>query len=145
MPGSGASARRAGHAFEREVANFLYTRTTRSMRPGVWEDMGDIALDGWCLECKNRAGVSHLTVLGWLDETERKAARAGFNAAVVLKNRNHPIALARVVMRPVVFAELMGLSFASRLDDPLNKRNAVETDLNTFRAYFNLASTRGIT
>ena len=145
MPGSGASARRAGHTFERDVARFLNTVTTRSQRPGVWEDMGDIALDGWVVECRNRQAASHLVVMAWLADVEQKAARVGHHAALVLKNRNRPIALARVVMRPVVFAELMGVSYTRLLDDPINKRNTVETDLATFRAYYNVAATRGMT
>lgn len=95
MPSRGRSARSAGIRFERAVAQFLGTRTTRSTRPGVADDAGDVVLPGHVVECKDHA---RWTVDAWWRDLLAK--RRGDEVPVlVLKRRGQPIGEALVIQR----------------------------------------------
>ena len=102
---SGASSRRKGVTFEQEVARYLGTVTTRSTRPGIHDDAGDVVVTGWFLECKNHG---RLELGPWLDKAERLAGE--FDAeltALVVKRRNRFIGHSFVVMTLDTFKELL--------------------------------------
>ena len=103
MTARGAPARNKGHTFERAVANFLGTKTTRNTRPGTHEDAGDIALPGWCCEIRSRARWS---VALWFDVIEHKAL-AGENPLMVLHRAGRATKDSLVVMRLSEFATLI--------------------------------------
>lgn len=95
MASRGRSARSAGIRFERAVAQFLGTRTTRSTRPGVHDDAGDVHLPGHVVECKDHG---RWTVEAWWRELLAKA-QPGETPVLVLKRRGQPIGEALVVQR----------------------------------------------
>ena len=84
---AGRAARVRGIRWERAVASFLHTRTTRSTRPGVHDDPGDIILGGWVVECKDRA---RWEIPRWWAETAAKAAACGARPMLILKRRQRP-------------------------------------------------------
>lgn len=83
---SGKPSRDRGIRWERDVSTFLGLPTTRSLRPGVHDDGGDIAADGWFLECKDHG---RLRLPKWWDEMEAKL-NPGQRPALIVKRRRHP-------------------------------------------------------
>lgn len=92
----GRSARRRGIAFEQELARYLGTVTTRSTRPGIHDDAGDVVLEGWTIEAKN---VTRWQVQAWFTEVERKAELHGDRPALILKRPQRNTAGALLVVR----------------------------------------------
>lgn len=132
-PSTGASARRAGHEFERQVARFLDTRTTRNFAPGAHIDSGDLVVPGWVVECKNIASPSQRQVLGWhIDATNKALAADITNVAVVVKARNRPIGESRVHMTPT---DLYALITGERRDFT---KSLVTVSLYLFRDYLTI-------
>jgi len=93
---SGAAARMKGIRWERAVANYYGTSTTRSLRPGVHDDGGDIAMpNSMLVECKDHG---RWQVATWFDQIERKCGDEE-RPVLVLKRRQQPVAYGLVVMR----------------------------------------------
>ena len=92
---TGRPSRDKGIRWERALAQFLGTVTTRSTRPGVADDAADVALDGWLVEAKDHA---RWTIPAWWADLEQKL-RDGQRPVLVLKRRQRPTADALVVMR----------------------------------------------
>ena len=92
---SGRASRMKGIRWERAVAQFLGTVTTRSTRPGVADDAADVVLDGWLVECKDHGRWS---VPEWWRQVVAKC-REGERPVLVLKQRQKPTGEALVVMR----------------------------------------------
>lgn len=91
----GAAARMKGIRWERSVAKFYNTTTTRSTRPGVHDDAADIITDNnMLIECKDH---SSWRVQEWFDQVERKCANE--RPVLVLKRRQRSTAEGLVVMR----------------------------------------------
>lgn len=103
MTERGAAARRKGHSFERAVANFLGVRTTRSVRPGIHDDAGDIVLDGWLCEIRSRARWS---ISLWFDVIEHKVLN-GERPSLILHRPHRSLGDALVVMRLSDFRDLI--------------------------------------
>ena len=53
MTARGLPARRRGIRFEQDVARWFGVPTTRSTRPGIHDDAGDVLLPGYVVECKS--------------------------------------------------------------------------------------------
>ena len=84
---------------EREVARRFGTVTTRNTRPGTWEDAGDIALMGWCIDVKAHDS-KRWAVRSWWESIETKArAGNGDRPALVLKRPGLRLDYALVVVR----------------------------------------------
>ena len=131
-PSTGASARRAGHTFERDVARYLGVRTTRSVRPGIHDDAGDLVVDEWLLELKNYGHASANRIARWHTEARVKARAARLDhVAVVIKARNQPLPLSRVYLTA---SDLYGLIADGELDDP----TLVAIDLYSLKAHFQI-------
>lgn len=132
-PTRGASARRAGHEFEREVARYLGVPTTRSQRPGIRDDAGDLVVSDWLLELKNRPAPSRAQITEWLTTAIVKAHAADLtDAALVVKARNRPLGESTVWLTTATFARLV-LGTTNLTDTSL-----VATDLYSFKAYLTL-------
>jgi len=128
-PSTGASARRAGHTFERDVARYLGVPTTRSQRPGIHDDAGDLVIAGWCIELKNYGSPSRGQIAVWHQIAAEKAAVAGLdNVAVITKARNRPLALSHVYLPVTTFSRLV-------LGYPAHDTAIVDIDLAMFRSY----------
>ena len=84
--------------FEQKVARILGTTTTRNTRPGTWEDAGDIALPGWCIDCKDYDEKAW-RVRMWWDGIAAKARQHGDRVALVLHRPNRPLRDSLVVIR----------------------------------------------
>jgi len=91
---SGRASRDKGIRWERAVAHFLGTTTTRSTRPGVADDAADVVLDGWLVECKDHARWS---IPAWWHDLDNKVIDE--RPVLVLKRRNRPVGDALVVLR----------------------------------------------
>jgi len=100
---TGAASRAKGVRFEQAVANYLGTVTTRSTRPGIHDDAGDVVLPGWLIECKDHG---RLELGPWLDKAHR-ARLDGDRAALVVKRRQTAIAESFVVLTLATFRELL--------------------------------------
>ena len=92
---SGRASREKGIRWERAVAQYLHTTTTRSTRPGVADDAADVVLDGWLVECKDHG---RWTVPEWWRQVVAKC-RDGETPVLVLKRRQLPTGEALVVLR----------------------------------------------
>jgi hypothetical protein len=92
---NGKAARLKGIRWERALASYFGTITTRSTRPGVHDDGGDVILPGWVVEAKDHG---RWTVQAWFELTERKC-RPGERPVLVLKRRQKPTGDALVVLR----------------------------------------------
>lgn len=93
---SGAAARMKGIRWERAVAKYLGTHTTRSTRPGVHDDAGDVVMhNGLLLECKDHGAWR---VQEWFAHIERKA-EPDERPALILKRRQMATAEGLVVIR----------------------------------------------
>jgi hypothetical protein len=97
----GRSARRRGIAFEQELARYLGTVTTRSTRPGIHDDAGDVVWPDWTIEAKN---VTRWQVQAWFTEVERKAGLYDNRPALIVKRprRNMGDALLIVRLKDVI-------------------------------------------
>ncbi len=92
----GAAARMKGIRWERAVAQYLGTQTTRSTRPGVHDDAGDVVMEnGLLLECKDHGSWR---VQEWFSQIERKAG-PDERPALILKRRQMATAEGLVVIR----------------------------------------------
>jgi hypothetical protein len=69
MTARGLPARRRGVRFEQEVARWLGTVTTRSTRPGIHDDAGDVLLPGFVVETKSH---TRLALPAWWRELVAK-------------------------------------------------------------------------
>ena len=96
MTAPGASARRKGIRFEQELARHFGTVTTRSTRPGVHEDPGDVVLDDWVVEAKNHKRWS---VALWFADVEVKADLYGLRPVLILSRPQRTMADSLVVVR----------------------------------------------
>lgn len=103
-PTPGASARKAGHDWERAIARRWGVNTTRNTRPGVHDDGGDILLPGYLAELKNTAVWR---VAPWFAEAEAKAS-PDQRVALVLKRRHMAEGQALVVITLDTFDTLRG-------------------------------------
>lgn len=86
---TGKQARDFGIRFERELADFIGRPTTRSQRPGIHDDGGDLVIDGVVLEAKARhLGAGNTSpkwmVWTWFRQVEEKC-RDGQLPALALK------------------------------------------------------------
>ena len=100
---TGASSRRKGHEYERQVAHYLDTITTRNHAPGAHLDAGDLVVEGWLLEAKNH---TRLELGPWLDLATAKADDDQ-RVALVVKRRQRPIGDSFVVMTLDTLKELL--------------------------------------
>lgn len=100
---TGAASRSKGIRFERAVADYLGTVTTRSVRPGVHEDGGDVVLGGWLVECKDHGRLE----LGPWSDKANAARLVGQMAALVVKRRQRPVGDSFVVMTLATFREVI--------------------------------------
>jgi hypothetical protein len=91
----GAAARMKGIRWERACAKFYGTATTRSTRPGVHEDGGDIVLPGWVVEAKDH---DRWQVQRWFEDTEAKCV-GDERPVLLLKRRNLSTSYGLVVVR----------------------------------------------
>jgi len=93
----GAAARMKGIRWERACAQFYGLPTTRSLRPGVHDDGGDLdgTSLGLILECKDHG---QWRVAHWFDELERKAHDDQV-PVLLLKRRQQPTAAGLIVAR----------------------------------------------
>lgn len=90
-----ATARKAGPAFERAIANYLATtlgddRIDRRVRTGA-NDRGDIAnlyahRQRIVVECKD---VTHLDLPGWINEAHKEATNDNALVGVVIHKRRN--------------------------------------------------------
>jgi hypothetical protein len=101
MTNAGRAARAKGIRFERAIAKWFGTVTTRSTRPGIADDAADIWLPGYMIECKDHA---RWTVNQWFTELEGKT-RDEETPVLILKRRNQPTSEALVVQRLADFWE----------------------------------------
>jgi len=101
---TGASSRAKGVRFEQAVATYLETVTTRSVRPGIHDDGGDVLVAGWVIECKDHG---RLELGPWLDKAGR-ARLEGQRAALVVKRRQRATAESFVVLTLDTFKEMVG-------------------------------------
>lgn len=96
---AGRAAREFGIRFEHELSHFLGRPTTRSQRPGVHDDGGDLVIDGVLLEAKARhlganRSAPKWSVWAWFADAESKCRndqlpvlalkRPGLNAGACL-------------------------------------------------------------
>lgn len=92
---SGAAARMKGIRWERAVAKYYGTATTRSTRPGVHDDAADIVMaNDMLVECKDHG---RWQVAAWFDQVESKCGDQ--KPVLVLKRRQRSTAEGLVVMR----------------------------------------------
>jgi hypothetical protein len=92
----GAAARMKGIRWERAVAQYLGTATTRSTRPGVHDDAGDVVMEnGLLLECKDHGSWR---VQDWFSQIEKKAG-PDERPALILKRRQMSTAYGLIVVR----------------------------------------------
>lgn len=100
---TGRKARDFGIRFEHELSHWFNRPTTRSTRPGIHDDAGDIVINGVILEAKAR----HKTVNGaappwrlwnWFADTESKCGD-GQLPAVALKRPGFNVGGALLVIR----------------------------------------------
>lgn len=82
------AARDFGIRFERELSHFLGRPTTRSQRPGIHDDAGDVIVDGVVLEAKARhLGAGNTSpkwmVWTWFRQVESKCAEDDLPALVL--------------------------------------------------------------
>jgi len=100
---TGASSRAKGVRFEQDVARYLETVTTRSVRPGIHDDAGDLVLPGWVLECKDHG---RLELGPWLDKAARARAD-GDRAGLIVKRRQRATSESFVVLTLATFRGLL--------------------------------------
>ena len=103
MTARGASARRKGHTFERELARDLGTSTTRNTRPGTHEDAGDLVLAGWYVEAK---ACEAWRVEEWWKKATANAVD-GQRVAVLMKRDQHNFAQSLVVVSYATWKEML--------------------------------------
>jgi hypothetical protein len=103
-----STAKRKGDAFERDVARVLrehgHPGAERMLKLGQHRDDGDVALDGYYIECRNRADVAHLSL--WLDETVG-GCKPDVMPVLIVKRRGRSTEHAYVVCELATFAEHM--------------------------------------
>lgn len=95
MAKPGKPARDAGIRWERAVAHWLGTVTTRSRAQGSHDDGGDVVLGGYVVECKDHA---RWNLMAWWLHLESKL-KDGDTPLLILKRRGHPTGDALVVTR----------------------------------------------
>jgi hypothetical protein len=99
----GKKARDFGIRFEHELSHWFDRPTTRSTRPGVHDDGGDIVIDGVVLEAKARhhgsdGSAPRWLVYSWFAEAERKC-RDSELPALALKRPGVNVGGALLVVR----------------------------------------------
>lgn len=104
---SGATSRRRGHTYERDLATWLRQRgweavTARSLSGGTQAGSDLITNLPVCVEAKNH---SALNLAGWVDQAVRDAD--GDLASVWVKRRGRPLGESYVVMSADQFLELL--------------------------------------
>ncbi len=93
----GKGARVKGISWERAVAKFLGTVTTRSVAPGIHEDRGDVVMHNHVLiECKNHA---RWRVLEWFKIIESKCTDDEVPVLIIKRPGDGSTAAGLVVMR----------------------------------------------
>ncbi len=94
---NGAAARMKGIRWERACAQFYDLATTRSTRPGIHDDGGDLDTggQGLVIECKDHG---QWRVQHWFEQTEAKC-REGERPLLLLKRRQRTTADGLVVVR----------------------------------------------
>ena len=106
----GASPRRKGSAFERDVVGYLrehgFPEAERAYGAGRPEDVGDIdGIPGVTVEVKNHA---RLALAQWIDEAERERVNARQPyGVVVVKRRGKSAASSYVVCDLATFTRLI--------------------------------------
>jgi hypothetical protein len=106
----GASQKRRGSTFERDVAGHLrehgFADAERAYGAGRQLDRGDIqGVPGWVLECKAHKAID---LAGWCDEAERERVNASQPySAVIAKRRGKATGAAYVVLSLDAFARLL--------------------------------------
>jgi hypothetical protein len=96
MTARGRAARLKGIRFERAVAHWLETVTTRSQRPGIHDDAGDVVLDGFIVECRDR---DRWELGAWWAALLVKAAALELEPVLIVKRPGKPIGESLVVTR----------------------------------------------
>lgn len=95
---------------EREVARRFGVTTTRNTRPGTWEDAGDIALRGWCIDVK-AYDAKRWAVRAWWESIESKARAGDDHPALVLaiprRRLDHALVVARFCDLPALAERLV--------------------------------------
>lgn len=98
MVARGRPAKARGVRWERAVAQYLGSRTTRSVAPGVHEDRGDVVWPGHVIECKDHSRWGRYELMQWFEQTERKAGDDDV-PVLVIKRPQMPTSHGLVIVR----------------------------------------------